>query len=201
MAWAWGQSVPTELLVVLLKLADCANDEGIAWPSLDTLARDCKCEPRTARRRIGRLIQLGLVARSKRFSDAGRQTSNTYSLLMVEGGHGCPPKTIVWEDTGVRGEEDTGVPLALLNFKKENPITPPYPPTDRNSDPRWLAIERGREAQSDEQALREWVQAEGFALETSDFLQGLDGLSDDLRHRAVRWRVETQHERRDDAAA
>ena len=41
-SWAWQQEVddPSAKLV-LVKLADSANDDGVCWPSHRKLARDC----------------------------------------------------------------------------------------------------------------------------------------------------------------
>lgn len=50
-----------EAKLVLLKLADNANDDGIAWPSQRTLAADCEVSPATVNRRIKLLIERGFL--------------------------------------------------------------------------------------------------------------------------------------------
>ena len=41
MTEVWAVSLPDSEKLVLLALADCANDEGLCWPSMATLARKC----------------------------------------------------------------------------------------------------------------------------------------------------------------
>lgn len=41
MTWAWGLAeLPLRESMVLLALADAANDEGVCWPSQEVLATD-----------------------------------------------------------------------------------------------------------------------------------------------------------------
>jgi hypothetical protein len=66
--------------LVLLALADCANDEGReCWPSVATLARKCRVDERTVQRVIRRLAEGGhlLILPS-----SGGRAANRYSVLM-----------------------------------------------------------------------------------------------------------------------
>jgi hypothetical protein len=47
----------SELLVVLA-IADFANDDGLAWPSIDTLAKKSRCCQRSVQTIIARLVRL-----------------------------------------------------------------------------------------------------------------------------------------------
>ncbi|HGJ5882077.1 helix-turn-helix domain-containing protein [Arsenophonus sp.] len=47
--------------LVLLKLADHANDEGICWPSYESIAKQCEISKRTVIRHIAELEKQGLV--------------------------------------------------------------------------------------------------------------------------------------------
>jgi len=40
MNWAWRQGLPPTPKLVLMALADAADDHGVCWPSVTTLARD-----------------------------------------------------------------------------------------------------------------------------------------------------------------
>lgn len=49
--WQHSKAEGTRLLV-LLAIADNANDDGVAWPSIDTIARKARVSPDTARRHV-----------------------------------------------------------------------------------------------------------------------------------------------------
>lgn len=57
--------------MMMLALADNANDEGFCWPSIRTLSRKCAVSERAARRTVHRLRQSGYVAVEQR---PGRST-------------------------------------------------------------------------------------------------------------------------------
>lgn len=61
-SWAWKQKVgDSSAKLVLLKLADNANDQGYAWPYITTIAKECECGEKTVRRKIQLLRELGLI--------------------------------------------------------------------------------------------------------------------------------------------
>jgi Helix-turn-helix domain len=70
--------------LVLLKLADNANDAGVAWPSRQTLARECEMSEKTVDRKLEFLVDAGLISKHVRHTPKGRQTSNLYRLLVVD---------------------------------------------------------------------------------------------------------------------
>ena len=51
MNWAWRQNLPSTAKLVLLALADAADDEGNCWPSVATIAGKAGVTTRTVRRR------------------------------------------------------------------------------------------------------------------------------------------------------
>lgn len=63
---------------VLYQLADMANDDGIAFPTVEMIARRTELHEATVRRALRRLVEMGLVAVSP---SPGRR-SNTYHLVM-----------------------------------------------------------------------------------------------------------------------
>lgn len=75
MTIVWGTALPCTDKLVLLALADNANDEGHCWPSVQTLAAKCGIEPRSVTRVMDRLEHAGHLTRHER---AGR--SNDYTL-------------------------------------------------------------------------------------------------------------------------
>lgn len=68
------------LKLVLLALADMANDAGECWPSRGTLAEMCELDPNSIRRHIQTLRKKRLIEVRERFAD-NRQRSNLFRLI------------------------------------------------------------------------------------------------------------------------
>ncbi len=81
MSRVWSSEEPTEAneRLLLLAIADAANEDGICWPSVKALARKCGVRPRTVRKNLARLIEQGFIERLER---PGR--SNVYRLRTPE---------------------------------------------------------------------------------------------------------------------
>jgi DNA-binding transcriptional regulator YhcF (GntR family) len=77
--WEKAATDDPSTLLVLLALADWANDEGICWPAIDSIAEKCRISSRTAQRIIKELEELGALKVSRK---AGRNHTNTYCLLV-----------------------------------------------------------------------------------------------------------------------
>jgi len=69
--------------LVLLALADRANDQGKCWPSYEDIARRCNMDRRYAMVCVQRLVDMGEVSISDRFKDTGDQDSNLYTIVGV----------------------------------------------------------------------------------------------------------------------
>lgn len=82
MNWAWGIELPPAMKLVLLKLADRANDDGECWPGMDVVAEACGVSKASMIRYIQKMEEMGLVRVSKRKGDDGRQQTNVYTLNM-----------------------------------------------------------------------------------------------------------------------
>lgn len=82
MNWAWGIELPPAMKLVLLKLADRANDDGECWPGMDVVAQACGVSKASMIRYIQKMEEMGLVMVSKRKGDDGRQQTNVYTLNM-----------------------------------------------------------------------------------------------------------------------
>lgn len=65
MTLAWSLDLPDSQKIVLLALADCANDEGHCWPSMASLARKCSKGERTVQGVIKQLVEAGHVTREE----------------------------------------------------------------------------------------------------------------------------------------
>lgn len=65
MSQVWALALPDSEKIVLLALADCANDEGLCWPSMRTLASKCSKSDRTVQAAIKSLVDTGHMSRSE----------------------------------------------------------------------------------------------------------------------------------------
>ena len=71
---------PTTKLVLLV-LANYANENFETYPSKRHIAKMCNCDERTILRSLQELQEKRIIKRKERFED-GRQTSNLYTLLI-----------------------------------------------------------------------------------------------------------------------
>lgn len=65
MSAVWELDLPAFEKLVLLALADCANDEGLAWPSIATLKRKTNAGERTVQRSLRALAEAGHLRRDE----------------------------------------------------------------------------------------------------------------------------------------
>lgn len=63
MSLVWEVDLQASQKIVLLALADCANDEGNAWPSVATLARKSSKSERTVQMMLAELEAAGHITR------------------------------------------------------------------------------------------------------------------------------------------
>lgn len=83
MNWAWGIDLPPAMKLVLLKLADRANDNGECWPGIESVAAACGVSERTLIRHIDKMEAMDLLHKSKRKDESGRQVTNLYTLNLA----------------------------------------------------------------------------------------------------------------------
>lgn len=138
MTWAWGLAeLPLRESMVLLALADNANDEGYCWPSQETIAVKSRGSVRTVKRAVAFLQDAGLVEVQRRGSQSGRR-SNMYRLLVgvdyvpVESGEG------VVEDAEFSLGNKQRANLALSeNEDRAEPVDNSGLPTEISKGPNW----------------------------------------------------------------
>lgn len=127
MNWAWRQALAPTVKLVLMSLADAADDHGVCWPSLPTVARKCNISPRTVRRLIRELVAGGLLRCEPRFRHDGSSSSNRYTLAL-EGGDklsGAPVTGVRTPGPGcLDGEDSHDRPRTT----SEPSCEPPRPP-------------------------------------------------------------------------
>ena len=87
MAWVWDQVLPTTKKMVLLAIADHADDTGDnAWPSVSTLARKVSITTRQVQRLLRELEDDGLLITSRQQGGTSRtaidRRPNLYQIVM-----------------------------------------------------------------------------------------------------------------------
>src|SRR6476661_1340197 len=99
MHWAWSLALPPTPKIVLLALADEANDDGYTFPSVAYLARKCSLGDRTVQRVLRKLTSDRYVSVEHRFRRDHARTSNGYRLAIKDPPSNChrPPDN---RDTG-----------------------------------------------------------------------------------------------------
>lgn len=123
--------------LVLLKLADNANDNGECYPSYQHIAKQCEINKSTAMRAIEALCKKGLLLKQPRYLIGGKeQTSNFYVIVLPSlSGSGTKQPGVVAESNQGSGREQPGVvaesnPNQSYITSKENlnKDIPPYIP-------------------------------------------------------------------------
>jgi DNA-binding transcriptional regulator YhcF (GntR family) len=71
--------------LVLIKLADNANEQGICWPSYKNLAINCEMSRRTVMRHVEDLILTGFIKKQSRKGGVHINKSNLFQLTIDEG--------------------------------------------------------------------------------------------------------------------
>lgn len=78
MSQVWMLDLPGHLKLVLLAIADHANDDGWAYPGQQSLAQKCSVSDRAVRTSISQLVEAGLLEAHRR----GRMRTNLYRVTL-----------------------------------------------------------------------------------------------------------------------
>lgn len=76
--------------LVLIKLADNANDQGECWPSYQHIADQCEMSKRSVMVHIDALIQCGFLRKELRIGGEKGNKSNLYTLRIPSAGDSLP---------------------------------------------------------------------------------------------------------------
>ena len=98
MVWAWSTRLPPMPKLVLMALADEADDSGFCFPSQRRLAWKCTISERTARRMVSLLAAKRYITIEPRYAKNRSRTSNGYRFAVANPqdnltggpGHRCP---------------------------------------------------------------------------------------------------------------
>ena len=109
LAWAWGKQLPPLPKLVLLAIADHADDNGYAWPGVSGVAQKCGVSKRTVQRYVNTLVQRAIISVETRQRPDGSNTSNAYQLN-IHDSH--PPVS------------DRHPPMTQVSPPHDTPVTP-----------------------------------------------------------------------------
>lgn len=132
LVWEYAPASGNELLL-LLAIADQANDLGAdAWPSIDTLARRTRLNPRTVQRLLQRLAASRLLA----IEPGGGRRSNRYAidLSLLTDSPAAPP-TKGHPRQGVTPDVAATSGATQSDHPRDGTATPPTPSSTSLSPP------------------------------------------------------------------
>jgi len=133
MNWAWHQDIKPVPKLILMALADAADDQGICWPSVAAIAVKVGVSTRTVRRVMQTLIRRELLSAEQRYRGDGSCSSNRYRLSM-QGGDKLSPAPDRGDTTPgyvSQGPPDVSViPGTTIRTLKESP-QPRMPKSER----------------------------------------------------------------------
>lgn len=92
--------------LVLIKMADNANDKGECWPSYQHIADHCECSKSAVKAHITALIKMGLLSKENRLG-VNNGKGNTSNIYMLTLDNPVSPESIApkaSKNTGVSGE-------------------------------------------------------------------------------------------------
>ena len=92
LTWAFRQPVRPAAKLVLLALADHANDDGECWPGIAGLTAKTSLSDRAIQKNMRVLASAGLLNVTPRLDESGRQKSSLYRLVFSGGGERGSPR-------------------------------------------------------------------------------------------------------------
>ncbi|HHH2014421.1 TPA: helix-turn-helix domain-containing protein [Yersinia enterocolitica] len=126
--------------LVLIKLADNANDQGECWPSVPYIAEQCEISERSVQNHIQQLVKNGLVRIEERKSENGLNRSNVYHLRLNSAGANAAPYGESPAPSGVNGAPVSGANAApRTSHSFESVIDPNTPLTPQGETENILA--------------------------------------------------------------
>lgn len=131
--WVWARSESRNgARLVMLALADRADDNGFCWPSIEDLAERTRLSPRAVQKGIATLVKDGEL---KVENGGGRHRSNRYQIIpkpcISDGVTGEEPRT----SDGVSTEETPNFAPETPNFEAETPNSATRNPVQSSPEP------------------------------------------------------------------
>lgn len=135
--WVWNRSESRNgARLVMLALADRADDKGFAWPSIDDLCERTKLSPRAVQKALLNLVELGEL---KVESGGGRRVRNRYTIVpkprTSDGVTGEYPSTSDGVTEGKPRTSDGVSPEETPHFDAETPSFATETPSFEHGNP------------------------------------------------------------------
>ena len=80
----WRTDLPMTEKFVAVALADRADDEGVCWPAIETIALKCNCAPRTVQNAVASLCAKGFLRKLERQNNSSYYIFNLDILPVME---------------------------------------------------------------------------------------------------------------------
>lgn len=116
MAAAWKMDLPMTEKMVLLCLCDYANDEGVCWPAVGTIAGKCSCTDRTVQNAIKALKSKGILSTKDVPGRSHMFAIDPRSIFTPE--FNSPPKMTTKGVNDVRGRGEPNSPKPSMNHQE-----------------------------------------------------------------------------------
>jgi len=116
LVWEIKGLLPAQKLI-LLKIADNADDRGSCFPSREYIAKKCECSTRTVTRAISHFEKLGILSHKRRFNKSNVYQFNTAKLSHTNAANLSQLEGLTRHPCPVNG--DTHVPLTIKNHKEK----------------------------------------------------------------------------------
>lgn len=121
----WGAPIPMAEKIVMLKMADCANDEGAGvWLSVSNIAKQCGCSERHVQHVIAKYVESGVLvvdAKPYTWEHRGKKMPTTLYRIIpkrvhdIHPEHDAPPNVVRKE-----GEQPAPKPSENLSISETN---------------------------------------------------------------------------------
>ena len=119
--------------LVLIKLADNANDDGICFPSYQYIADVCEISKASARTHIDALIKMGFVSKKARKNKDG-SSSNLYLLHLEKGMPADSTGGMPADSTGMPADSTGGMPAdSTITCHSSEPVNEPKKTSQKNT--------------------------------------------------------------------
>lgn len=122
-SWVWRntKTLRAGVRLVLVRIADMANDDGEAWPSFTTLADEVNKTRRQIMSDVKELERLGLITKTAQVDTKGRTKSNLYRIMMTA----QPEVARVKPTSPPQGEAHFTPPVKPTSPPQGSPLHPP----------------------------------------------------------------------------
>lgn len=159
MSAVWGLDCLTHTeKLMLLCLADNANDQGICWPSVANISKRCSVNKSTVSEVIERLCEFSFVQKKKRFSKSTIYTVSGMAVKWTDQTTASPSSSLRPDRTPVYGRSVPNHQRTVeepASKKNEEEKVLPLEVSDEILPSRWRDIAEHRSI-PEEQIFRSW---------------------------------------------